>query len=275
MYAVVTPPTNNIRLNMLPVISASRRVDLVACYPEQLAQAIRQLGPQAIHTLVLWTKQPAPLVEHKSLHRVLKQLSQIYLQLTVTGLGGSCLEPGVPHWERVLAGLGPIVELVDTPARICLRYDPLLKVSLPDGSWITNMDTRLFEAVVSRAAAWGIKRLKVSYITPYSRVLARLARRGYQLIEVPLAQVEGFILKQLMPISQGYGMELGTCVVPDWPSQGCIDGELLTRLHPERRRCSLAKDRGQRPACHCTNSVDIGQWYNCPNGCLYCYGNPV
>ncbi|MFQ5868916.1 MAG: DUF1848 family protein [Candidatus Zixiibacteriota bacterium] len=31
---------------------------------------------------------------------------------------------------------------------------------------------------------------------------------------------------------------------------------------------------GQQQNCRFTKSIDIGQWFHCPHGCVYCYGNP-
>ncbi|MBO5198662.1 MAG: DUF1848 family protein [Lachnospiraceae bacterium] len=49
----------------------------------------------------------------------------------------------------------------------------------------------------------------------------------------------------------------------------CIDPNKLERL----LGCPVktAKDSGQRPACGCAASVDIGMYDTCGHGCRYCY----
>ena len=78
-----------------------------------------------------------------------------------------------------------------------------------------------------------------------------------------------------------HGLRLLACCDPSLVEAGaepahCIDGELLTRLHPRGLPTELGKDKGQRPQCGCTPSVDIGSYrQRCPDGCRYCYANPV
>ena len=40
------------------VISASRRTDLVGCYPEALVERLHEFPSESVHSLVIWTKNP-------------------------------------------------------------------------------------------------------------------------------------------------------------------------------------------------------------------------
>ena len=87
------------------VISASRRVDLLNFYPDYLLKRLEEIGKENIHTVVLWTKNPRKILENRTLRSYLKSIDQIYLLLTITGLGGTPLEPEVPQPDYVLKTL--------------------------------------------------------------------------------------------------------------------------------------------------------------------------
>ena len=57
---------------------------------------------------------------------------------------------------------------------------------------------------------------------------------------------------------------------PSFPDAGaCIDAELIERVFDIN--VAGQKDPGQRPACRCVTSRDIGAYGTCRGGCLYCY----
>jgi hypothetical protein len=256
------------------VISASRRVDLLSFYPDYLIQRLEEIGKKNIHTLILWTKNPLNIFKNKSLRKYLKTFDQLYLLLTVTGLGGTPLEPKAPEIDTVLKSLPDLIDFLDSPLRLALRYDPLIEVVYDKKNRLTNIDLKLFQYILNSLHPLGIKRVITSFVTLYPKVRKRLDKHNFRIIEHTLEEIEDFILKQMTPQAKKLGLEISTCVLPEITSKGCIDGKTLIELHPQKELCSLIKDKSQRISCHCTKSVDIGRWFPCYHGCLYCYGNP-
>lgn len=65
-------------------------------------------------------------------------------------------------------------------------------------------------------------------------------------------------------IRAGWGSIVGAWFVPGDPLFGVPD-----RWEPGNYR----KDKGQREACGCIMSKDIGECNTCPHLCKYCYAN--
>ena len=255
------------------VISASRRVDLLSFYPDYLIKRLDEIGKENIHTLVIWTKNPQNIIENKSLRKYLRSIDQIYFLLTVTGLGGTPLEPEVPEPERILKTIPDLIDFSGPSFRIAIRYDPLIDVVYDKNVHLSNIDSNLFQYVLDAVNRNGIKRIITSYVTVYPKVKRRLDKYNFRIIDHSLSEIKDFILKKMIPPAEKLGMELSTCVLPEITKKGCIDGNLLTELHPRKEPCSTVKDKTQRKSCHCTKSVDIGMWFPCYHHCFYCYGN--
>jgi DNA repair photolyase len=254
------------------VISASRRTDLVAHYPEQLAARLRQLGPESIHTVVIWTKDATNLLRHQGLRDALAQAGQVFVHWTITGLGGSFLEPSVPPPAAQLALLDELVAFLGDHRRLHWRYDPLISARRGEER-AGNLDPSLFQSLAEPLAAAGVPVVHTSFVTLYPKVVRRLAAAGVKVEEMP-PEERPALLEGLSAAAQSLGMALTTCCEPAHGRRRCIDGDLLTALHPAHEPCRTDRAKGQRDLCGCTASLDVGSYLPCPNRCLYCYAHP-
>jgi hypothetical protein len=255
------------------VISASRRVELVACYPEVLARALRRkCPPDTTHTVVLWSKDPRNLLRPGPLRDALAMYRQLYLHLTVTGMGGSFLEPRVLPQAEALALLPELVRFLGTARRIRVRFDPIVHIIFPNGDRFTNLSS--FEEIARAAAAAGVPAVTTSWMASYRKVRDRLVRRGLKAEPVSDDRwLEEAVY--LRGVSARHGLLLEGCCVAGWPQGRCIDGALLGRLHPDGETAPTARAKGQREFCGCTESYDVGWYVSCLHGCLYCYASPA
>lgn len=277
---------------MKTVISASRRTDLAAFFPEWLAGALRSrrarvvgpagvfeadLSPDSVHTLVLWSKDFCNVIDNAfGLRELLAAYRQLYFHFTITGLGGGPLEPAAPPPAAALAEVGPLVRLAGDPRRVSLRFDPV--VFWKEGGRVrSNLD--FFPVLAGTAARFGVRDIRMSFAQWYAKARRRAARRGLEFVD-PDEKEKKEMAAGLAAEARGHGLTLHACSqsfltsVDGIAPSACIDGRLLGGLHPDGEAASEIKDRSQRRDCRCTRSVDIGSYaQSCPHGCVYCYAN--
>jgi hypothetical protein len=255
------------------VISASRRIEMPGFFPEQLAaQLEKRCPPESVHTVVLWSKHPRNIIEHPVLRKFLQRYRQVFLHLSVTGMGGGFLEPHIPPADEVLETLPDLVRFIKDPDRLRVRFDPIVHLRFPDGRIFSNIED--FERVALAARSAGVKVMVTSWMQAYPKVISRLQALGISPIVLTGSEWKEEA-DQLISRASALGIQLIGCCVEGWPSSACIDGAALNLLHPDAENASVQKAKGQRPGCGCTESWDIGWYYRCPGGCLYCYANPA
>lgn len=279
---------------MKTVISASRRTDLVAFFPEWLSEAMKNekaqiygpsghcyavdLNPEAVHTFVLWSKNFTNLIlDHVQLYSLIRKYDQLYIHFTITGLGGSFIEKGVPKPSEAVAQLDPLIKIAGRPERISVRFDPIVYWK-DEGKIKTNFP--FFEKLAPELRSRGIKTVRFSFAQWYDKARRRAMKNEFFYVN-PTLEEKISSAHALLEIARANGLRLFACaqeflseVSGIFPSS-CIDGALLQDLHPLKETVLVKKDESQRPECLCTESVDIGSYsQSCPHSCLYCYANP-
>jgi len=248
---------------------------MVRWYPTDLVRILRdRYPPEKVHSLVIITKFPGALLEDPLL-ATLARYEQVMVQVTVTGLGGSDLEPRVPPAEQVLSKLPALLDLVGRPERLIVRIDPIVHWrERPGGPLHSNLP--LFGDITRAVRDAGVRTVKSSLTTPYPKALRRFARAGKELVN-PSGSFREEILREMEARAVSCGVRLEFCCEPTRESTACINGRLLTRLHPRGLPAREDRPKGQRRACGCTHAIDLA-WYAthpCSSGCLYCYANPI
>ena len=268
---------------MIPIIiSASRRTDIPARYAGWLAARLREgfvctrnpmnarqirrisLRPADVDGLVLWTKNPIPLLP---LLPVLEPYPY-YIQFTLTPYRTDA-EPGlpskegalIPAFQRLCEHLGP--------DRVIWRYDPVFL----SRTYPAEFHAEAFAKMAG--ALRGYTRLcTISFLDFYKSCAAGLKELG---VREMTAQDKDTLAELLSGIARENGLRMDACAEDmDFTKHGitparCIDAGLLGRI--AGRPIPAKKDRNQRPLCGCDASVDIGAYNTCPVGCRYCYAN--
>jgi hypothetical protein len=273
------------------IVTASRRTDLPACYPEQLAAAIEageavvpqpysnrtrqvSLDPRGVHTVVLLSKNFGPLLaDAHGLATALARYDQVTCQLTVTGLGGTAIEPGVPPPAVTLGQLRPLVHWLGDARRLTVRFDPIVHWSDGDG---VHSNFAHAAAVLRACADAGVTTLRLSFATVYRKMQGR----GVTWVD-PSPEDKKALARDLVRQSRDYGVAVHGCSQPFLAEagvvqSGCVDAASLAATHPLRSPAATGKDGGQRSDCLCSPSVDVGSYQQrCPHGCRYCYARPA
>ena len=245
----------------MKIISASRREDMPAFDMLRLLEKYEEYGPDIFW--MLWTKNPHNILLNYSAF----DFKRTALQLTVTGLGRTLVEPNVPSPSGVWEDMDHLIESGLNPALVNWRMDPI----------IPGFHTaRTVHTLAGRAKTLGITRCTISFITFYEHVKKRWPE-GLEAERDQAGQRE--IADMIKDILGGYGIALYGCAQPRLSSvitpSKCIDGGYYSAV--TGFTFETEKDPSQRKECGCTKSVDIGRYRAaCGHGCLYCYatGHP-
>ena len=264
------------------IISASRRTDIPAFYSDWFIERIREgyvlvrnplnvhqvskikLTPDVVDFIVFWTKNPEPLLDK------LKELQDYnyYFQFTLNSYDTD-IEEFVPNKGKYV--ISTFKKLSDKigKEKVIWRYDPIL---LNDKySIVYHLEN--FEKLAKQLSDY-TEKCTISFVDLYKKTEKNLKSTNL----IPFDdEIIRDIAKELVSIAQQYNLKMDTCAEKiDLSDIGiehahCIDAELMERL--TNYQYCLNKDKNQRKECGCAESIDIGAYNTCKNGCKYCYAN--
>lgn len=263
------------------ILSASRRTDIPSYWSDWFLRRLGEgyvlvrnpmnphqvsridLSPQVVDCIVFWTKNPGPMMGR------LEELGEYpyYFQYSLTGYGRD-VEAGLPDKKQVLIPLFQELSRRVGPKRVVWRYDPILF----SRRYPPQYHLRAFEEIAGRLEGYG-ERVVISFIDLYARI-----RRGTAGLELSPPPSDGELLEfagKLAAIAARHGFTIETCAEKiDLGPVGIRHGHCIDKaLIEEIIGCPLkaSKDRNQRPECGCFESIDVGLYNTCRNGCRYCY----
>jgi hypothetical protein len=259
------------------IISASRRSDLPGFHAEacrkRILDKIRRLRTRHLYGVVFWTRHCQSFLEGGALHRLVQsEIDNPVVNLTITGLGGTRLEPGTPTTEEMLRSLPRLIRVFhEEPWRIRWRFDPLLK---------SHTSLVHFKQIAEQMADQGVRTCTFSFPAYFS--LKGDLRPQFQAAGIPewREDEKREIIDRLVDVAVPLGVHLSSCAQPEnlelnpyIEEAQCIPREVLERGHPNHLPLLLDRDRSQRSKCRCIASDDIGDYETdrCAGGCVYCY----
>lgn len=258
------------------ILSASRRTDIPSCYGEWFMNRLREgyvlipnaynarrlsrlrLSPETVDCIVFWSKNPAPMLP------LLDEITELgypfYFQFTLTPYG-TAWEPGLPEVSRRLDTLLELSRRLGRE-RVVWRYDPIIV----EKRFPPAYHAEQFDAMCRRLEG-AVDTCVISFADRYAHNRA--------LIPAMSGEDMRSVARFCSAIAVRHGIRLTACCEDAWlveygiEKSACIDKKRVEAILgcPTGGR----KDAGQRPGCGCMESVDIGMYGTCPNGCRYCY----
>lgn len=275
------------------IISASRATDVPAFYADWFFRRlekgyVRWRNPFSgqdsyvsfgnTRFIVFWSKNPTPLLPY--LPMLKEREIGCYIQFTLNDYEAEGMEPNVPALAQRTDTFRRLVDALGIGA-VVWRFDPLI---LTDK---INIDTLLDKiAHIANVLAGYTEKLVFSFadIESYKKVSRNLRQSGINYREWDEESMRDFASRLSALNRNKWKFRLATCAERINLSEygiehnRCIDPELISRFAPDdvilqNFLYNAKTDTGQRKACGCILSKDVGAYNTCPHGCLYCYAN--
>ena len=264
------------------ILSASRRTDIPNYYSEWFFNRIKggfiyvrnpmnihqvskiDINPETVDCIVFWTKNPEPMLNR------LEELApyHYYFQFTLTGYGKD-VECHVPHKREKMIPIFQELSKKTGMQKVIWRYDPVIFTK----KYTPEYHLNAFEQIAASLRGY-TEKCVISFVDLYAKNKRNMKPLDWY--EAGEEELQEFA-KKVSEIAKKNGMSIGSCAEKmDLEEYGiehncCIDKTFIESIIGCRLKAG--KDKNQREECGCLESVDIGTYNTCKNGCKYCYAN--
>ena len=231
-------------------------------HPIQITRYI--LSPRVIDAVIFCTKNPEPMLNR------LDELASYdyYFQFTLTGYGKD-VECNVPNKKEKMIPIFQKLSKKIGMKKVIWRYDPVIFTK----KYTPEYHLKAYGQIATALKGY-TKKCVISFVDVYAK-----NKKNMELLdsyEIDKNELLAFA-KKIADIAKDNGMTVGSCAESiDLYECGiehncCIDKTLIEDMIGYRLKA--AKDKNQRGECGCVESVEIGTYNTCNNGCQYCYAN--
>ena len=264
------------------ILSVSRRTDIPNYYADWFYNRIKEgflyvrnpmnphqiskinLSPDVVDCIVFWTKNPENMLSGLD---KLKDYA-CYFQFTLTGYGRD-IEPGIPHKRNCMIEIFRRLSDKIGHDRVIWRYDPIL---------FNDIYTEAYHLRAFQEIAESLKGYTDSVVISFVDLYAKIKRNMESLKLYQPADKEMLLFaEKLAAMAKENHMAIEACAERiDLKEAGVRHGSCIDKKRIEKIigcRIEGNKDKNQREECGCMESVEVGTYDTCKNGCRYCYAS--
>jgi len=227
----------------------------------------------SVDGLVLVSKGHSELFHSK----LLELKDKTVWHCTVTGLGGTKIEPGVVDPMSSLAEVKKVIDAGFYASNVVIRIDPIIGEILYSQLSMPMSYYDLVESIIDKAYSFGVKRFRYSYLDLYAHARKRFEDNGFTVPKYALSfkEMEDWATLFKRKEDDLEGIKFMSCAetfVPEHHKIGCVSVEDFKLLGLDPFSCSNGL-LGQRKTCLCcSNKTELLRMTApCRHGCLYCF----
>ena len=261
------------------ILSVSRRTDIPAFYSDWFINRLNEgnvltrnpmnhsqvskisLSSDVIDCIVFWTKDAKNIITKL---KTLNDMKHNYcFQFTITPYGKD-IEKNLREKTEIE---GTFIALSNTigKERVLWRYDPIILNDYLTVNYHKNQFIRLCEKFYNYT-----ENVTISFVDMYHKLKTNVI---LPIDEMQMAELGAFIGQT----AKNYGLNAKACcekidlTVFGIEKASCIDKSVIEKVCGYK--LDVKADKNQRENCGCVESIDIGAYNTCLNGCVYCYAN--